>query len=308
MDRSQEISSEVPRVTIPVAERDGASRDTSSRESALRESALRAANGEGRHSRGVRLSWLWEWAKIFPAAVLLFLVLRAFLVEAYKIPSGSMERTLLVGDFLLVNKLVYGAEIPFSRTRLPAIRAPRHGDVVVFEWPSDPSKNFVKRLVGLPGDTLSMRGGVLMRNGSPLSEGYVVHTEPGVDPLNDDFRWQRGYLVNTAVATPATDTTPMDPAVSGPVGSDLPSSSPSSTGGYRPSRNNWGPLVVPPRHLFVLGDNRDNSLDSRYWGFVPDSLLRGTPLIVYYSFTPDSGTTAPWLTRIRWSRVGSVVR
>lgn len=279
-------------------------RDTT-HDAALRDAALRAANGERRRPRGMRLLWLWEWAKIFPAAVLLFLVLRAFLVEAYKIPSGSMERTLLVGDFLLVNKLVYGAEIPFSRTRLPAIRAPRHGDVVVFEWPSDPSKNFVKRLVGLPGDTLSMRAGVLMRNGIALREGYVVHTEPGVDPLNDDFRWQRGYLVNTAVATPvATDTTPMSPAVSGPVSGGLPS----SAGTYRPSRNNWGPLVVPPKHLFVLGDNRDNSLDSRYWGFVPDSLLRGTPFIVYYSFTPDSGTAAPWLTRIRWSRVGSVVR
>ena len=301
MDRPQEISSDTVRpsavvtAAIPVADRDDASRDA----------ALRAANGERRRARGVRLVWLWEWAKIFPAAVLLFLVLRAFLVEAYKIPSGSMERTLLVGDFLLVNKLVYGAEIPFSRTRLPAIRAPRHGDVVVFEWPSDPSKNFVKRLVGLPGDTLAMRGGILMRNGAALSEGYVVHTEPGVDPLNDDFRWQRGYLVNTAVATPVVaDTTPMDPVLSGPAGSTLASSS----GGYRPSRNNWGPLVVPPKHLFVLGDNRDNSLDSRYWGFVPDSLVRGTPLIVYYSFTPDSGSTAPWLTRIRWSRVGSVVR
>ncbi|MEO7520451.1 MAG: signal peptidase I [Gemmatimonas sp.] len=306
MDRPQEISPEMLRPAVmPVAGCDSVIRDDVLRESALRESALRAAHGEPHERHRVRLGWLWEWAKIFPAAVLLFLVLRAFLVEAYKIPSGSMERTLLVGDFLLVNKLVYGAEIPFSRTRLPAIRAPRHGDVVVFEWPSDPSKNFVKRLVGLPGDTMSMREGVLMRNGSALSEGYAVHTEPGVDPLNDDFRWQRGYLVNTAVATPvATKFTPMDPAVSGAAAAGLAS----SPGGYRPSRNNWGPLVVPLRHLFVLGDNRDNSLDSRYWGFVPDSLVRGTPLIVYYSFTPDSGTTAPWLTRIRWSRVGSVVR
>jgi len=258
----------------------------SSRDAELRASALRAANGRTRASRGLRLSWLWEWAKVFPAAVLLFLVLRTFFVEAYKIPSGSMERTLLVGDFLLVNKLVYGADIPFSSRRLPALRAPRHGDVIVFEYPVDPSKNFVKRLVGLPGDTLSMRDGELLRNGQRLQERYVVHTEPGVDPITEEFRWQRGHLVNTAVAADAS----------------------AAESGYRPSRNNWGPLVVPTQHFFVLGDNRDNSLDSRYWGFVPDSLLRGTPMVVYYSFGPDSAATAPWLTRIRWNRLGSTVR
>ena len=256
---------------------------------ASRESALRAANGKRASRNTFRLAWLWEWAKVFPAAVLLFLVVRAFLVEAYKIPSGSMERTLLVGDFLLVNKLVYGAEVPFTGTRLPALRAPRRGDVVVFEWPSDPSKNFVKRLVGLPGDTLSMRAGVLLRNGAVQDEQYVVRTEPGVDPLNDDFRWQSGYLVNTASAAAS-----LAPS----AGSQL---------SYRPSRNNWGPIVVPSQHYFVLGDNRDNSLDSRYWGFVPDSLVRGTPVIVYYSFSADSGSAAPWLTRIRWSRMGTVV-
>jgi signal peptidase I len=291
MDRPEASPSEYSRTMIPVADRDGASRDA----------ALRAANA-GRGHGYSRLSVIWEWAKVFPAAVLLFLLLRAFLVEAYKIPSGSMERTLLVGDFLLVNKLVYGAEIPFSGARLPAIRTPRHGDVIVFEYPSDPSKNFVKRLVGLPGDTLAMRDGVLLRNNVALTERYAVHTEPGVDPLNDDFGWQRGYLVNTAVASPSAGSASMAAA----VGSLVPSAA--SDAVYRPSRNNWGPLVVPAKHLFVLGDNRDNSLDSRYWGFVPDSLVRGTPLIVYYSFTPDTVTAAPWLTRIRWGRVGSVVR
>ncbi len=255
------------------------------RDASQRSAALRAANGGRRASPSLRLSWLWEWAKVFPAAVLLFLVMRSFFVEAYKIPSGSMEHTLLVGDFLLVNKLLYGAEIPYTGWRLPAIRAPRRGDVVVFEWPVDPSKSFVKRLVGLPGDTLSMVAGTLTRNGSTQTETYVTHTEPGVDPTNDDFRWQRGYIVNTAEAA------------------DTP-----IPGAYRPSRDNWGPIVVPAKHMFVLGDNRDNSLDSRYWGFVADSLLRGTPLLVYYSFTPDSTATAPWLTRIRWTRVGDVVR
>jgi signal peptidase I len=188
-----------------------------------------------------------------------------------------------VGDFLLVNKMLYGAEIPFTGRRLPAIRTPRRGDIVIFDFPDDPSKDFVKRLVGLPGDTLSMLSGQLTRNGAPLEEQYAEHREPGVDPMNEAFRWQRGHLVNTAVAA------------------SLPT-------GYRPSRDNWGPIVVPPKHFFVLGDNRDNSLDSRYWGFVPDSLLRGTPLFVYYSYQPDSTSSAPWLTRIRWRRLGGVVR
>ncbi|AMW06627.1 hypothetical protein GEMMAAP_06720 [Gemmatimonas phototrophica] len=203
-----------------------------------------------------------SWLVVLPAALVLFLVLRTFVVEAFRIPSSSMERTLLVGDFLLVNKWVYGAQVPFTRTRLPALRTPRHNDVVVFDWPVDPAKAFVKRLVGLPGDTLSMMQGVLRRNGTPLRESYA-------------FR---------GVATGGVYDTILD------------------------ARDSWGPLVVPPRHLFVLGDNRANSLDSRYWGFVPDSLLRGAPWFVYYSFTPDSTERAPWLTRIRWDRLGTTVR
>ncbi len=245
-----------------------------------------AASSEGeqeaKQSSG-RLQWFWELARVFPAAVLLFLGMRTFIVEAYKIPSGSMEQTLLVGDFLLVNKLIYGARIPFSDARTPAIRSPERGDVVVFEYPNDPGKNFVKRLVGLPGDTLSMSDGRLTLNGKVLSEEYAVHSEPGIDPFNEAFRWQRGHLVNTAVAA-----------------------SPSER--YRPSRDNWGPIVVPQKQYFVLGDNRDNSLDSRYWGFVPDSLMLGTPLFVYYSYMPESPSRAPWLTGIRWGRLGHVVK
>ncbi|MGQ0765670.1 MAG: signal peptidase I [Gemmatimonadota bacterium] len=222
------------------------------------------------------VSWAWEWARSLAAALLLFFVMHIFVVEAFKIPSGSMEETLLVGDFLLVNKAVYGAPLPFGPGRSPAVRAPLRGDVVVFRWPPDPEKNFVKRLLGLPGDTLSMIHGTLVRNGVRISEGYVQRTEPGIDPAGEDFRWQRGHLVPTAEASSS----------------------------YHPSRNNWGPIVVPDHHFFVLGDNRDNSLDSRYWGFVPDSLLRGTPLVVYYSYQPDSASRLDWLTRIRWSRLG----
>lgn len=251
-------------------------------DAALRDAALRAAN---KRRRRVRLGWFFEWIRVFPAAVALFLVLRAVLVEAYKIPSGSMESTLLVGDFLLVNKLVYGATLPIAKVKLPALREPRRGDVLVFEWPVDPTKNFVKRLIALPGDTVSMQQGVLLLNGLEQDERYVVHTDPGVDPVAEDFRWQRSYLVRTASAAQA------------------PTSS-----RYRPSRNNWGPLVVPDGHYFVLGDNRDNSLDSRYWGFVPDSLVRGTPMLVYYSYAPDSVSSAPWITNIRWRRLGERIR
>src|SRR2546422_4723845 len=129
-----------------------------------------------------KLGFLWEWTKIFQVSVLLFLLIRTFIVEAFKIPSGSMEHTLLVGDFLLVNKLVYGAEVPFTHSRLPRLREPTRGDVIVFEWPEDPSKNFVKRLVGVPGDTLEMKDGALVRNSVQVPEQYVEHTEPDMDP------------------------------------------------------------------------------------------------------------------------------
>lgn len=237
----------------------------------LRVEALRAAN-----RRDSRFAFLTEWAKIMVVSVGLFFLVRVFFVEAFKIPSGSMERTLLVGDFLLVNKLAYGAEVPGTRVRLPALQRPARGDVIVFEWPVDPSKNFVKRLVGLPGDTLEMRDAQLIRNGRLLTEGYVRHVDQGEDVTYDDFRWQRDYVVRSAAAA-AT---------------------------YHPSRNNWGPLVVPDGNYFVLGDNRDNSLDSRYWGFVPDSLLKGRPFVIYYSFAPDTVNGMAWLTHIRWQRLG----
>lgn len=217
-------------------------------------------------------AWL-EWAKWLQLAVLLSISVRAVVVEAFKIPSGSMERTLLAGDFLLVNKLAYGAEVPFTRRRLPALGPVRRGDVIVFQWPEDPDKSFVKRVVGVAGDTVAMRRGVLSVNGAARDERYAQHTDPAGDPAGEEFTWQRGYLAGAGVA-------------------------------YRPSRNTWGPLVVPAGHVFVLGDNRDNSLDSRYWGFVPDSLIRGRPLVVYFSFAPDSGARLPLLSRIRWARLG----
>jgi signal peptidase I len=228
------------------------------------------------------LDFLGEWAKIFLVSVLLFVVIRTFLVEAFKIPSGSMENTLQIGDFLLVNKLVYGAEVPFTHKRLPRLRDPQRGDVIVFEYPGDVTKYFVKRLEGVPGDTVEMREGTLIRNSRIVSERYVEHTEPDIDPQQEEFRWQRDYLVKSASAAAVA---------------------------YRPSRNNWGPLVVPEGNYLALGDNRDNSYDSRYWGWVADSLIKGQPFVIYYSYAPDSSEhSLAWLTRIRWTRLGERIR
>lgn len=239
--------------------------------------------GQAEEKRGVPPQstgrWLWEWIKSISVAVLLFLVIRTFLVEAFKIPTGSMERTLLVGDFLLVNKAVYGAQLPFTEIRLPAFDRPERGDVVVFEYPLDQSKNYVKRVIGLPGDTVSMRGGQLYVNGVRQVEEYVQHTQPGGDYHDQQFNWQRQHLA---------------PGV--------------ERSSYRPTRDDWGPIVVPEGKYFVMGDNRDNSQDSRYWGFVDRTLIKGRPLFIYYSFDRSRLRPLPWLTEVRWDRVGNLVR
>jgi signal peptidase I len=221
----------------------------------------------------------WDWTKSIVIALALFLVIRAFLVEAFKIPTSSMEETLLVGDFLLVNKAVYGAQIPGTQLRLPSLSEPRIGDVVVFNPPHDQSRNYVKRVVGLPGDTLAMRGKVLQRNRHPLDEPYVRHADENGDAIHPGMSWQLEHLVDG-----------------------------SAPRAYRPSRDNWGPIVVPPHRLFVLGDNRDDSEDSRYWGFVDRKAIRGRPWVVYYSFDPNAEEPFRWLRFVRWSRIGGIVR
>jgi len=236
---------------------------------------------------------LWENLKSIVGALAIFLVLRAFLVEAYRIPSGSMIPTLLVGDWLFVNKAIYGAHIPLSRASLPAVREPRRGDVVVFVSPyqadeaergADPTPTLVKRLVGTPGDTLYMRKGVLYVNGIAQRRGFGMG-EPdsamgtSVSPL---FDWQKkvGLSASRFGAAPA-----------------------------QPSLDNWGPIVVPPQRLFMMGDSRYNSKDSRYWGFVPRENVRGKPLFVYYSYNADdSDRPLPPLTDIRWSRIGHWIK
>ena len=245
-------------------------------------------------SQQSRVRNLWENFKSIVGALAIFLLLRAFLVEAYRIPSGSMIPTLLVGDWLFVNKAIYGAHIPFTHSSLPVYREPRRGDVVVFVSPyqadedsagRDPTPTLVKRLVGTPGDTLYMRSGVLYVNGIAQRQGYGITTQVdpamarSVDPL---FNWQKkaGLKASRFGAAPA-----------------------------QPSHDNWGPLVVPPHRLFMMGDSRYNSKDSRYWGFVPRGNVRGKPLFVYYSYNADdSDRPLPMLTDIRWSRIGHWIK
>jgi signal peptidase I len=226
----------------------------------------------------------------------LFTVTRVALAEAYHIPSGSMEPTLLVGDRLVANKLRYGPHVPFTDVTLPGYATPRRGDVVIFESPpQDPSIRtapdavtpvLVKRVAGVAGDTLAMRGGRLYVNGvverppagAPAAGAAGAYAD---EPL-PIFAWQRRAATSTAGlgAAPA-----------------------------RPTLHDWGPLVVPADAYFMLGDNRDNSVDSRFYGPVPRRNVRGSPTFVYYSYDPGAG--APYvraLTAVRWRRLGVWVR
>jgi signal peptidase I len=220
---------------------------------------------------------LKDWLRFAFFTSLLFLLVRGFLLEAFTIPTSSMEGTLLVGDFLFVNKALYGAEIPGTQARLPGFRSPERGDVVVFRPPHDPGKVYVKRLVGFPGDTLEMKEKRLFVNGAPQDEDYVRYMDASGDAVHPNMKWQSDYLA----ASPRRR--------------------------YSPSRDTWGPLVVPPERYFVLGDNRDNSEDSRYWGFIRREDIKGHPWIVYLSLDPEAGSAEGWLRKVRWDRVGRVV-
>jgi len=219
-----------------------------------------------------------RFASTLVLAAVLFVLVRTFLIEAYRIPTGSMENTLLVGDFLLVNKAVYGTRIPGTEMRLGAFREPALGDVVVFHPPHEPGRNYVKRVVGVPNDTLEMRDKRLYRNGMLADEPWARHDDDRGDSVHPDMRWQSGYLIASGRRK------------------------------YQPTRDNWGPIVVPPDRYFVLGDNRDNSEDSRYWGFVEREKIRGQPWRVYYSFVSATESSLPLLRRVRWGRIGEAIR
>jgi signal peptidase I len=221
-----------------------------------------------------------SWAKAIGVALVIWIGLRSYLVEAFRIPSSSMENTLLIGDFLFVNKAIFGGELEIPLTgirfgRLPAYATPRTGDVVVFRSVEDstPNLNIVKRLIGGPGDTLQMRRDTVIRNGVVLDEPYALRT--GLTPVpEEEFRLRqiRAWQV---------------PHYAGPD---------SARARYRPTTHDWGPIVVPEGHYFVMGDNRDQSYDSRFWGFLPRPHIRGRPLFIYMSVA-----TQPF--RIRWNRL-----
>jgi signal peptidase I len=209
-------------------------------------------------------------------AVLLYLVMRTMLVETFRIPSGSMENTLQIGDFLFANKMLYGAEVPLIGAHLPAIREPRLDDLVVFDSVEEPGLKVVKRIVGSAGDTIRMINAVLHRNGQIVDEPWSVQSEPLVDPAMPQMRgWQLPRVLLEDKAA------------------------------YHPSVKNWGPLVVPVDSFFVMGDNRDNSYDSRYWGFLGRDRIEAHPMLIYYSYDKNGILPLPAITSIRWGRIAS---
>jgi signal peptidase I len=190
-----------------------------------------------------------EYAEALLVALALALFIRTFFVQAFKIPSGSMLPTLQIGDHLLVNKLLYGLRIPVYGTRLFDYFEPDRGDIIVFVYPEDREKDFIKRVIGIPGDEIEIRNKKLYRNGEPVGdEAYARYAEP---------------------------------AEPGP-------------------RDNFGPVTVPEGHVFVMGDNRDHSFDSRFWGFVPYEDIKGKAFVIYWSWDGDDS----W---VRWSRIGQLV-
>jgi signal peptidase I len=226
-----------------------------------------------------RKSVLREYVESFAVALILALIIKCSVVEAYKIPSGSMEDTLLIGDFLLANKFIYGSKVPLLPIRLPALREPKPGDIVIFKYPRDPKVNYIKRCVAVGGQTVEIKDKVLYVDGKRVPDPPSgKHTNPHIRPLGAD------------------------------------------------PRDNFGPYQVPQGHLFMMGDNRDNSADSRYWGALPRELVLGKAMIIHWSWAPDPN--APVLTsknllslpkniiynvihfpnRVRWNRIGDIIR
>ena len=223
---------------------------------------------------------VWEYTKTFGIALLLLIVAKTSIVEAYKIPSGSMEDTLLVGDFLLANKFLYGSRVPLINLRLPEIRDPEPGDVVIFRFPNDPSVNYIKRCVAVGGQTVMIRNKVL------TVDGEVVE-------LPSTGKFTSGDKEQGRVQTP---------------------------------RDNFGPYRVPEDSFFMMGDNRDNSYDSRFWHAVPRDLIQGKAMMIHWSWgTDDKAPDWSWsdplsvgyafvynaahfVDHVRWSRLGSLIR
>ena len=204
-----------------------------------------------------RKSTLREYFESIVVAVILALFIRTFVVQAFKIPTGSMEQNLLIGDHLLVNKFVFSPTATDAERGLLPVTSINRGDVIVFKYPEDPERDFIKRVIGLPGDVVEVRHKRLYIDGRPLDEPYVYYLRPP-----------------SAAASPF---------------------------GVADLREQYGPVTVPPSEYFVMGDNRDNSQDSRYWGFLPRDLVKGRALIIYWSY--ESGADELYATGS-----GSVIR
>jgi len=195
-----------------------------------------------------------EYAEALATALLLALLIRSFVVQAFKIPSGSMLPTLQVGDHILVNKFVYGVHVPLSGGRLLPLRTPQRGEVVVFVYPVDPSKDFIKRVVAVGGDTVEVRDKKVWVNGAPVEDEHAFFAD--------------------------------------------------GTKTRRDKRDNMPPETVPDGKLFVMGDNRDRSYDSRFWGFVDVGEVKGKAFIIYFSWDSSASSVVDW---VRWSRFGSLI-
>lgn len=205
-------------------------------------------------------STIREYTEAIIIALVLALFIRTFIVQAFKIPSGSMLPTLKIGDHLLVNKFIYGVKIPFSGSVLIPFKNPRPNDIVVFKFPQNPKLDYIKRVIGVPGDTIEGRNKTLYINGKRIDDKYGVH-------LNNSI---------------------MDTAA-GP-------------------RDNFGPITVPEGKIFVMGDNRDNSFDSRFWGFVDYNAVLGKALILYWSWDVNLPLfSTERLASIRWGRIGDII-
>jgi signal peptidase I len=193
-------------------------------------------------------------------AIILALFIRTFVVQAFKIPSGSMQNTLLIGDYILVNKFIYGVKVPFTETTIIPVKEPKRGNIIVFKFPGDPSKDFIKRVVGVGGDTVEIRDKKVYVNGKPEVNPHAIHSDPRV--FDDPHLYPPEML----------------------------------------KRDNMAPLKVPQGKLFVMGDNRDESNDSRFWGFVNISAVRGEAFMIYWSW--DSFKKIG----LRWHRLGDLIR
>ena len=231
---------------------------------------------------------IWDNVKQVFIAVVLALLIKTSVVEAYKIPTSSMEDTLLVGDFLLANKFVYGAQLPLVDWRLPAISDPERGDIIIFIWPGDGVTKYIKRCVGLPGDTIEVRDKVLFVNGERFPDPEFSKY------IDTNLRGEQNIQ-------------------------------PRRIGGLS-SRDNFGPYIVPRDSYFMMGDNRDNSSDSRYWGAVPKDLVLGEALVVHWSWdeerypSPDVSVGNPlsvprlfvynaihFFEKVRWDRLFDLI-